>query len=382
MAERVLTELLARRDTDVDSVAPELYQERLEQLSASSLPTLTRIDAARHVDPRKADDMAGHVARLRCGSSGRAARLTSGARAWRGWKRSSRRCSPPGSSTCWPRRPARSPSASRPDGAQAFFAQPGTIRTVLGAVHDAGTERPAALVTLARAGGGALAQAVLAAITNLIDPRTRGPFHALLEVLDPETVRDALTSLYRKEPAVGRELLGAFAALGDVAGVAESARAFLGDSEANVRLDAYQLLFRSELSPSRFESLLQRALADKDARVDRPGARPGHALDACRGGQGARRLHRRGAHIHHRTQAVPAARLLAHAGGAEGTAVLTRLLAARHTTFQAPMRRVSRVIADALAGTSDAEAVAAARAWHRSAAGLLSRMRGDAGGGA
>ncbi len=382
VAERVLSELLARRDDDAEDVAPELYQERLEQLSATSLPAVMRVDASRHVDPRKPEDMAGHVTQI-------ALRIvaTCGATEER--------------RACLERLETQLPTllaagrfdllaeaadafsqASRGDAAQRFFAKPDTIRAVLGAVHEAGGEPPDALVTLARAGGSALAQALLEAITNLIDPRTPGPFHGLLEVLDPDTVRDALTRIYRTEPSVGRELLGAFAALGEVAGVAESARAFLADSDVNVRLDAYQLLFRSDLSPSRFESLLQRALADKDARVtDLALDRAAHATPLV----GARAL---GAFI----GAVPtpsteprqcrAVRLLAEAASRESIAVLTNLLAARHTSFHAASRRVSRVMADALATSSDATAVAAARAWQRSPAGLLSRVRGDSGGGA
>ena len=152
VAERVLNELLARRDTDVDNIAPELYQARLEELSATALPTLVRIDTSRHVDPSRLDDMAEHVAHI-------ALRLVESC-----GQAEERRA-------CLGRLETQLPTllaagrfdlladattafdSTRSAGAQRFFTHPATTRAVLGAVHEAGSECPEPLVILARAGG-------------------------------------------------------------------------------------------------------------------------------------------------------------------------------------------------------------------------------------
>ena len=77
-------------------------------------------------------------------------------------------------------------------------------------------------------------------------------------------------------------------------------------------------------------------------------------------------------------QQVRAVGVLAAARSSEARGQLMAVLAQRHSKLDAPSRRVSRVVADVLANGGPTEA-AAAKAWRRSPAGLLSRVMGDVG---
>lgn len=276
---------------------------------------------------------------------------------------------------------ARADTATPEDPAAAFFSSPSTIGLVLDAIVAAEEQQlDSRLVTIARAGGRVMADRALVALSWRPDRALCARLGRLLGALDADDVRTSASALLRREPARARNLLGSLNAAGDVPVLADVGFTFLADEDPAVRLDAVRWLTAIRLSTVRFETALRRALEDGDPRVTSA------AVEAA-----ARRTPPVGlralaafidaadssAHEHAQQRA---ATVLARAGTPETRALLVSTLAGRGRRLDAPSRRVSRALTQALERLGGEQETAAARAWRRSPAGMLSRMMNDAAG--
>lgn len=387
---RILEDLLESRPDDAPMIAPEGYQQRLEQISASSMSAAVGYDADRHASATDTSVLARQSARV-------SLYLLEG-----------EGLEPPDQGACLDRLLAALPLAldawdadllaaisdvaariSRTEGLAAtvvekatatlaWFERPAMLDAVIARLEDADGEPSTDLVLMARAGGLLLAEAVLTRLARLArtSPSAgRARLSRALDWLEPDTVRAALAEAYRKAPAQARALLAALADGGAAWPAAEAAQLFLGDEDPLLRLEAYRVLFAAHVNTPRWKSAVQKGLEDTDARVlhlsiDEAGSRTRVGVWPL-----AAFLDRRG------TAAVAAAHLravgvLAAMDAREARQALRAALAARRMRWDAASRRVAAAIADALAPGGSHDDEVAIRRWRRSPAGWLTWLFG------
>lgn len=255
--------------------------------------------------------------------------------------------------------------------AMAFFERPETIACLLDAATDTGRSAPASLSDLLRAGGSAAADAALAALAATTSAEVKTRLSDLLSRVEPERLKTVLATARAKYriPAPALVALLCHERMSNGAALAEL---FLGDADADVRHEAFRIAFRGELSEAKLERLARRALEDADPRVAELGVIEVGARDpaiACRvldlflGQPSTASLE---------PSQRRAVSVLANDRGAAAGAALADALAHRGRRFDAPSRRVSRLVERELERRGDELARRAAARWRRSPAGIVS----------
>jgi hypothetical protein len=390
-AKRVLEELLARRQDDVVGANPHDYQARLEALSVSTLSKGRGVfDADRHVDPRDACQVSAqtglvalHLLEAGVDEADLAAcleriqeqlprflddrRFDVLARAARVFQ-----------NLLQDRDGLTSAAARHADAGLQFFASPAAVGAVVAALESAEGGLDETLLTLARACGAPLAEAALAEIVTRSEDALHWRLVEVLDALDREGVRSAVTAVHRREPGRSRRLVSALIAAGAGRLLSEVGHAFVGDPDATVRADVCRLLFSGSLGATGAASLLRRTLEDDHPCVVEVG------IEAVEKGEAPAAAGAIAALIDASRPPVieplqhRLVRVLARHPGPEVRRCLIDLLKHRHGRFDRPSRLLSRTIAIALDRAGGDDEIAAARAWRHSPAGLASRFLGDA----
>lgn len=386
----VLQDLLESRPDDAAGIAPEEYQQRLEAISSATAAAQRGYDATRHVAPGDASGLSRQNARIALHLLQGAAIdpsdqamcldrllqvLPDCAEQWQadllaGAVAVAARLVGPGVST--------TEVAEKAGRISAWFERPAVLRAVIARIEGVAGEPSPELLTVARAGGEALAGALLSEAIRQEAPQVRERLSRALAWLDPDAVRRAVTTACQQGPRRARALLAALAAAGAASPVAYAALLLLADGDPLLRCDAFRLLFGTQLSTARFEAIVGRGLEDANPRVVEL------AVDEARRRPqaGVRPL---AALLERRVPAVlaPAQRhavnALAAMGMPEAREGLRASLAVRRTRFDVASRRVSVAIFVALLAGGDPEDALAARAWRRSPAGWVTRLFGSGG---
>ena len=388
-ARLLLEELLTPRAGDVAGVNPIEYQDQLERMSVSeSRPSEYAIDPAHHLDPQDPSVLSAQLDRIAI------LLLNTGGEDVQ-------------DVACIERLRAQLPQhlengdlqliadaavqfaalsakaapvvAERAAACLEFFVEPPTVRAALRALLQGPEEPSPSLVILARAGQSVFAEAALGLLSRASDPAIQQRVAAILPVLDFDVLRPAVLSVYRRQLDLARVLLPAMASSTGLPLVADVSYIFLADRDPAVRLEAYRLLFGSRLSAARMESVLRKALEDDAPRVVEFALEELQRLQVPVGARAIAHFIDAAMPSRFETQQRHAALVLAGFRTHEALHALVGVLADRHRRLDAPARRVSRAVAAALERSGHAEGLAAARAWRRSPAGILSRVVGDGG---
>jgi hypothetical protein len=258
-----------------------------------------------------------------------------------------------------------------------FCAEPPVVEAVLAAIEEGEGTADERLVTLLRVGHVGSASAVVARLQRLEGEPARQRLADVLARLPSPVFAEAVVPALDEAAGVARTVLAAVARIDRERGL-ELAQGLVAHGAAEVRLGALQLLFSVPVTSGRFDRLLRLALDDEDPRVVDFGVqrarerRPLAGVPAMTAFLSAARA----------PQLTPMqrqiVRLLREHASPDTRDALVSALAARTRVLDGPARQVSWVIQAALESFDDDEAVNAARAWRRSAAGLYGWLRGDA----
>jgi hypothetical protein len=375
-----LEEVLSTRVDDTEH-NPEAYQARLEELSARRAPRSAAFTEGRHGDPRSLDEVAVHVTEIALrllvaapaspDSAGFAKRLIDDAphalQAGRfdfvyAAAQALRAASLAGSG----------PAAEY----TSILVRKDSLDQVLDAVQASSAPPTPAMVGLFRLGGVEAACAAFARISSQPDAVARERLVDLLVFLEAEPFSVAVARARSQGaallPAVFEVLRHPAAPKGF-----ELALTFLGNKDADVRLEAFRVLFGADLKAMSFERCLEKALSDAEPRIASFG------LEQARRHKEPGTVRLLGSYLEGRlgfaspTLHLRAVEVLAEAGTREARDALVAALASRRRTLGAGARAVAREIAATLRRIGDEPSEAAVRAWRRSVAGLWSRLVGD-----
>lgn len=386
-AQSVLRQLLTPRADDVRDINPEEYRERLEALSAEQASRRYKQFRSDHLhDPRDARIVAWQagVIALRLLETGQGDGADTATCLERvrvelpGWLEAQQwdlLASAASIFEVLASDGAVTVAAMQAKACLDFFASPATVREVVARV-DAADHVGEQLTVLARAGGAGVAEAVLARLVRRPAPEVVSRLTTLVGALDIRVVRSALAGLCGRMPSTGRALI---TVLHGTSALVPLAEVLTGDPDPGVRAEACRLTLEAAHGADA-ERVLRRSLADEDARVVDAGVEAVERADAVLAPAllcaflDARRPPPIAA-VQHRL-----VRVLAGRPEATARLVLAEALNRRRSRFDQSARRLSRALAEALERTGGSDAAAAATAWRRSPAGVVSWLLGDASG--
>ncbi|MFN8060923.1 MAG: hypothetical protein U0Q12_17330 [Vicinamibacterales bacterium] len=258
-----------------------------------------------------------------------------------------------------------------------FFEQPAAVTLLMDATADVASPLHPDAGAMFRAGGLHAATEAMLRLSGQASTVVRDRLTGLLAGLHGDALKAALAHA-RTDGRIPAKVVLSVLCHRDVANAPELAELFFTDSDHDLRVQAYRVLFGASLTATKFERILRRALADDDPQV----------VELAIG------------EVRHRQAATASARALGNflcrivspkLAAAQRTAMavlvdahspaareaLVSALAARGRAWDVTSRRVSRRLTVSLTALGDAESLAAARAWWWTPAGLLSFVMRD-----
>jgi hypothetical protein len=382
---RALEDMLSARVADAIDANPDDYQASLEALGGQDLrPGPLRITAAHLGDPRDDDALSAHVAAIAAqllrgdGTESDVATCVSRVQRELPRLRDARQFEALADAASALARPAsrrgRSHGGRHPHDLE-FFASAPMIQDVVALAELDGDAPARQAATLAHAGGTAAATALMSRLGQRPGRDIARRLAAIVASFEPHAIGPAASEVVQRAPGIAHDLAVALLDVDSGPGSREIGRVLFDHPDATVRIDACRLTFAS--GAAGLDAAIGRALRDSDPRVIDVALSAADEHPALLGTTAVRDFLAAGSTTPLVALQSRAVALMTKRPTPVTRSLLAEALSQRRMRLDGASRRVSRTICAALAGIGSADALAAASAWRRSPAGLLSRLLRD-----